>query len=157
MHGERNSKFFHHRAWLDGKKQLILKLKDECGVWLDNKHDIAAKFISDYKARFTTMSRGQNPNLDLNLPQVITDSDNLELVKLPNMDEVKQALFAIDSNKTPGPDGFGAGFFKHYWAVVKDDFFQCILEFFTHGKLLKQINHTFIALIPKVDNPLQTQ
>ena len=31
------------------------------------------------------------------------------------------------------------------------------MEFFTHGKLLKQINHTFIALIPKVDNPLQTQ
>jgi len=52
------------------------------------------------------------------------DSDNLELVKLPDMDEVKQALFAIDSNKTPGPDGFGAGSFKHYWAVVKDDFFN---------------------------------
>jgi len=70
---------------------MILKLKDECGVWLDNKQDIAAKFISDYKARFTTMGRGQNLNLDINLPQVIADTDNLELVKLPNMDEVKQA------------------------------------------------------------------
>jgi len=81
----------------------------------------------------------------------------MELVKLPEIDEVKQALFAIDSNKTPGPDGFGADFFKHYWSIVKYDFFQCIPEFFTHGKLLKQINHTFIALIPKVENPLQTQ
>ena len=75
--------------------------------------------------------------MDINLPKVITDTDNLELVKLPDLDEVNQALFAIDSNKTPGPDGFGAGFFKHYWLVVKNDFFQCILEFFRHGKLLK--------------------
>ena len=26
------------------------------------------------------------------------------------MAEVKQALFSIDSTKTPGPDGFGVGF-----------------------------------------------
>ena len=81
----------------------------------------------------------------------------MELVKLPEMDEVKQALFAIDSNKTPGPDDFGAGFFKHYWSIVKDDFYQCILAFFRHGKLIKKINHTFIALIPKIENPTQTQ
>ena len=47
----------------------------------------------------------------------------MELVKLPNQEEVRQALFAIDSNKTPGPDGFGAGFLKHYWELVKDDFY----------------------------------
>jgi len=40
------------------KKQMIFKLKDECGVWLDTKQDIAAKFISDYKARLTTMGQG---------------------------------------------------------------------------------------------------
>ena len=32
---------------------------------------------------------------------------------MPTFDETKQALFSIDSNKTPGPDGFGAGFLKH--------------------------------------------
>ena len=41
--------------------------------------------------------------------------------------------------------------------MVKDDYYQCILEFFRHGKLLKQINHTFIELIPKVENPTRTQ
>jgi len=41
--------------------------------------------------------------------------------------------------------------------MIKEEFYQCIGEFFTHGRLLKQINHTFIALIPKVENPSQTQ
>jgi len=49
--------------------------------------------------------------LDINIPKVITGTDNMELVKLPDLDEVKQALFAIDPNKTPRSDGFGAGFF----------------------------------------------
>ena len=32
-----------------------------------------------------------------------------------------------------------------------------IIEFFRSGKLLKQLNHTFIALIPKRENPTETQ
>ena len=63
------------------------------------------------------------------------------------MDEVKQALFFIDSTKTSGPDGFGVGFFKNYWNVIQYDFYDSIREFFTQGKMLREINHTFIALI----------
>jgi len=73
------------------------------------------------------------------------------------MAEIKQALFSIDSAKTLGPNGFGAGFFKHYWNLIKHDFYQCITEFFTHEKMLQKINHTFIALIPKKENPSETQ
>ena len=58
MNGDHNSKFFYQRAMAKRKKQMIFKLKDECGVWLDTKQDIAAKFISDYKARLTTMGQG---------------------------------------------------------------------------------------------------
>ena len=73
------------------------------------------------------------------------------------MEEVKQALFSIDSTKTPGPDGHVVGVFKKYWNIIHHDFYGCIREFFTQGKMLCQINHTFIALIPKTDNPTQTQ
>ena len=48
--------------------------------------------------------------------------DSLELIELSNIEQVKQAIFSIKSNKTPGPDGFGAGFFKHYWDLINDDF-----------------------------------
>ena len=36
------------------------------------------------------------------------------------------------------------------------DFYHCVVEFFTNGRLLRQLNHTFIALIPKRDNPSET-
>jgi len=72
------------------------------------------------------------------------------------MEEIKEALFSIESTKTPIPDGFGAGFFKPYWELIKEDLYNCIKEFFTRGKLLWQVNHMFIALIPKIQNPSQT-
>jgi len=53
------------------------------------------------------------------LPTATLDSVNLNLIKIPDMTEFKSALFSIDSSKTSGHDGFGAGFFKQYWDLIK--------------------------------------
>lgn len=44
-------------------------------------------------------------------------------------------------------------FFQHYWNIVEGDLVAMVQHFFRHGVLLKQVNHTFIVLIPKVDHP----
>jgi len=49
-------------------------------------------------------------------------SDNVVLLRVPTRDEIKQALFSINSTKTSGPDGYGAGFFKKYWNIIQQDF-----------------------------------
>jgi len=43
-------------------------------------------------------------------PKLILDTDNSDLIHLPDLEEVKQVDCSIDSNKTPGPDGFGEDF-----------------------------------------------
>ena len=80
--------------------------------------------------RFLTNGQSSTIRLDLHLCTRISNADNLSLIKNPDMMEVKSTLFSIDSSKKPGPDGFGSGFFKQYWEVLKNDFFQCIVEFF---------------------------
>lgn len=62
-------------------------------------------------------------------------------------------MFHIDSNKSPGADGFGSGFFKAAWPIVGDEISKAVMEFFRNGKLLKQLNATNIALIPKTSAP----
>ena len=133
-----------------------MKLGDDCGIWIEDHKMIMYKFISDYIQRFKSTHNKVRVLPNLGLSKLISDLDNNELIKLPNLEEVKTALFSIDSNKTPGSDGFGAGFFKNYWKIVKNDLFNCILEFFLNGKILKEINHTFIALISKSNTPSQT-
>ncbi|KAK3193362.1 hypothetical protein Dsin_024672 [Dipteronia sinensis] len=52
-----------------------------------------------------------------------------------------------------GPEGFNAHFFKITWDIVGDDIISAIQEFFRFGLLLKEINATILALVPKVPNP----
>jgi len=58
----------------------------------------------------------------------------------------------MDEFKTPGPDGFGAAFFQDHWHLIATDVCHAIKSFFDDSKLLKQVNHMLIALIPKVEN-----
>ncbi|GKA91010.1 hypothetical protein Tco_0812880 [Tanacetum coccineum] len=67
--------------------------------------------------------------------------------------EVKSAMFYMGNDKSPGPDGFTAGFFKDTWDIIGADVIKAVSEFFTNGRLLKELNHTIIALIPKVNTP----
>nr|GEV46804.1 RNA-directed DNA polymerase, eukaryota, reverse transcriptase zinc-binding domain protein [Tanacetum cinerariifolium] len=63
--------------------------------------------------------------------------------------EIKEAIFDIDDNKAPGPNGFTAKFFKKSWNVIGDDVCKAVNEFFSKGKLLGELNATLITLVPK--------
>ena len=53
------------------------------------QQDIAEKFIADYNTRFKS-NQVDNRNLsNLQVPNLITHIDNMELMKLPDMEEVK--------------------------------------------------------------------
>jgi hypothetical protein len=62
-------------------------------------------------------------------------------------------VWDCDNYKSPGPDGIMFGFIKDFWDILMVDMMRFLVEFHRNGKLAKGINRTFIALIPKVDNP----
>jgi len=126
-----------------------MQLKDEVGIWIEDPQDIKQKFLTDFTNRFKIAQTTPQTFPHLGLPKLITNQDNDMLTAPPTAAEIKTAVFDINPNKTPGPDGFGAGFFQKYWQLVSDEFVHFIKDFFSHGKLLKEINHTFITLIPK--------
>ncbi|GKE43533.1 RNA-directed DNA polymerase, eukaryota, reverse transcriptase zinc-binding domain protein, partial [Tanacetum coccineum] len=63
--------------------------------------------------------------------------------------EIHEAMFVMGDNKAPGPDGYNVAFFKEAWEILATDVTKSIKEFFTNGVLLKELNHTILALIPK--------
>ena len=66
--------------------------------------------------------------------------------------EIFRALTSLGSTKAPGSDGFSA-LFNKYWNTVKNVVFHSIWDFFKKNHLLKEQNHTFIALVPKQMGP----
>ncbi|XP_057982229.1 uncharacterized protein LOC131167442 [Malania oleifera] len=69
---------------------------------------------------------------------LLSDSLSAQIIVPITDEEINEALFSIGDEKSLGPDGV--------------DFSDTVKEFFESGKLLKQINHTSIALIPKTNH-----
>ncbi|GKA91797.1 auxin efflux carrier, partial [Tanacetum coccineum] len=98
-------------------------------------------------------------NLHANVERIRGELDTIQtqldmtgaahMVRMVTDREIKDAMFSMGDEKSPGPDGFSAAFFKEAWHIVGVDVINAIREFFTNGKLLKELNHTIIALIPK--------
>jgi hypothetical protein len=54
--------------------------------------------------------------------------------------------------RPPGPNGYLSLFFKKAWSIVGGDFCAAVKDFFASGELLKHVNHSIIALVPKSSN-----
>lgn len=69
--------------------------------------------------------------------------------------EIEEALQQMEPLKSPGPDGFGASFYQSYWSTVGDEVSAMLPDFRNGGQLNKDINSTYIILIPKTKNPME--
>lgn len=86
------------------------------------------------------------------LPFRCSEAERSMLTKPVTEEEIREVLFHMPSNKSPGPDGFTPGFFKTSWSVIAKDFTVAVQSFFSKGFLPKGLNSTILALIPKKDS-----
>uniref|UniRef100_A0A803PWX2 Reverse transcriptase domain-containing protein n=1 Tax=Cannabis sativa TaxID=3483 RepID=A0A803PWX2_CANSA len=124
--GDENLAFFHASLKSRRMQNKIFSIEDEQGTWFDSPDGVQQAFLSYYEKLLGTNYTSQ---------------------------EVKDALFSIPGIKAPGPDGFGSAFYQDNWDTVGTDFTEAILSFLNTGKILKEINHTTITLIPKIACP----
>jgi hypothetical protein len=126
-------------------------LKDKHDNWISNREAIGDCFIDHFKSIYTTSHPSFLAGLENLIPQCITNEDNEWLCRIPNYGEIKLAVFSLGSYKSPGPDGMLALFYKPYWSIVEIDVVNIVTSFFSNGHMLKAMNHTFLALIPKTN------
>lgn len=67
--------------------------------------------------------------------------------------EIDQAIKDMPTDQAPGPDGCNGHFMKKCWGIISQDFYRLCDQFWQGTVDLTSINGSFIALIPKKDNP----
>ncbi|MCI16088.1 RNA-directed DNA polymerase (Reverse transcriptase), partial [Trifolium medium] len=65
------------------------------------------------------------------------------------MQEVHDAVFSMNKDGAPGPDGFGAVFYQTFWDIIANDVYKAVLQFFSTGWILPNYNSNNVVLIPK--------
>lgn len=69
-------------------------------------------------------------------------------------EEVEKALKQMAPLKFPGLDGFNPNFYQTYWHIVRGKITAVVLKFLNDGCFDSSINFIYIALIPKIKNPM---
>jgi len=147
---DRCTKFFHSMVKRRAKRNFIASVFKQDGSPTDSVREVEVEFIRYYKGLLGTSAACQpiEPGILESGPCISIEQASALTVSVSQA-EIKAALFGIGNDKSPGPDGFSSVFFKKSWSIIRDDFCSAIQEFFVSGKLLKQLNHSVIALIPK--------
>ncbi|XP_022032624.1 uncharacterized protein LOC110933726 [Helianthus annuus] len=150
--GDSNTKFFHNVVKYRNHFNKINIIKDVSG----NTHEgdgVSLALVNHFRdflgSEGNTISRVDRDIFSVTVNPSVADY----MCRQVTPDVVKAAVFSINENKAPGPDGYTSDFFKKSWSIVGNEVTTAIIDFFESGRLLQEINHTFLALIPKVPTP----
>jgi hypothetical protein len=83
------------------------------------------------------------------IPQV-SPTENKLLTASFSIKEIREAIFGLVHNKAPGPDGFSAKFYQHFWDTIQEDMMLMFRDLSRGYLPLFSLNFGVITLIPKV-------
>ena len=123
------------------------------GQWVETEEGIEA-VATEYFHHLFSSSNPENIDDTLRFITAAVNSDmNQQLLKIPNDEEIRQATFAINPEKAPGPDGMTNLFYQRFWSTIGPDICTMVRNFYETGELDERLNQTNICLIPKTDRP----
>lgn len=147
---DENTHFFHSMATVSHKKNFIVSLVNHDGSLIvdhDQKDNLLWTAFKDRLgvSDFTAIL--------YDLDALLT-AHNLEgLDEDFSTDEIDMVIKNLPNSHAPGPDGFNGLFIKNCRNIIQDDFIKFFRDFCQHNIDLTSLSSSFIALIPKKDNP----
>ncbi|KAJ0589790.1 putative RNA-directed DNA polymerase [Helianthus annuus] len=150
--GDENSSFFH--AMINCRKASnSLHGLDINGSWVSKPSLVKKEVFRFFRSKFVEEC-ADRPRLvcaDLNL---VPDSFSPTLDARFSLEEIKTAVFGCGDDRAPGPDGVNFRFVKRFWHLLESDFVDIMDEFYASGSISMGCGSSFIALIPKVIDPI---
>ena len=155
--GDNNTRYFQMVA--NGKhcKKRIFSLEHE-GRKIEGQHNLKGYITQFYKELFgppeeNNFTLGDRTD---DIPQV-SSLENAFLVAPFTEKEIRDAIFDMDHNKAPGPDGFPAEFYQQFWDVIKGDLMQMFHDLHNGDLPLFSLNFGVITLLPKTQEASKIQ
>ena len=145
-----NTKYYHLLANGRHRKTRIFQLEDENNI-ITGDAQLKEHITSYYKNLFGPSTNSHimldESQID-DIPQV-SQLENEYLTYTFSQEEVRAAIFQMEHNKAPGPDGFSPEFYQVFWNLIKDDLMALFTDFHQGNLPLNRLNFGTIILLPK--------
>lgn len=116
--------------------------------------EVVLGFTNYFHAIFTTSNPSRIGDYIARIKKSMDGSMNASLMKEFTKKEVGAALSQMGPLKLPSPDGLPAAFYHEHWSSVGDEVCNVVLNFLNSG-VFNEVNHTYIALIRKIKDPIK--
>nr|GEU90229.1 hypothetical protein [Tanacetum cinerariifolium] len=150
--GDSNSAYFYKSMKSKSQRNRIEVITNSANVVVTG-NEVPKVFVAHYESFLGTNMDCTDLDTTGLFVKHVSEFSIANMVRQVSNDEIKKVMFDIRDGKSPGPDGYTLAFFKKGRDVVGSDVCRAVRDFFDNGKLLKEVNHTFLALIPKVTTP----
>jgi len=153
QHGDLNTKYFHYKASQRKRKSTIYNIKDNVGnLWEDSNH-IHSIFTTYFKNIYSSAETIPNHDIFSVVQNRVNQAQYDYLDAKYTALDVSKTISDLKSNSAPGLGGLSALFFQKYWDIIGKDIIDYSLNILNNNGSPKDINHTYISLIPKISSP----
>jgi len=135
------------------RRNFILAITCSNDRFSSSLKEVGDEFVAYYQQLLgTSKSTVPLDNAVIRCGSCLPSSSHDFLLSPVSCEDIRQVVFSIENEKAPGPGSYSSFFFKQAWSIVGRDFCAAIQDFFHSSRLLKQVSHSIIALVPKSEN-----
>jgi hypothetical protein len=116
--GDRNTAFFHAKARQRARTNKIAALRRQDGTLCTDQPGLELMAADFYRNLFSAQENTQPEEVLRHVPAKVTDLHNNLLYAPFTETEIRTDLFMMKPNKSPGLDGFTAGFYQRHWSLL---------------------------------------
>ena len=87
-------------------------------------------------------------------PNMISHVDAPCLIQPVTLSKIESALHSFKKDRSPGPNGWPVEFYIHFFDLLGDELLFAVDYSRVSSCIPPSLNSTFLALIPKKENPL---
>lgn len=109
--GDQNTKFFHLSTVIQCRRNMIDAIKDGDN-WVLREEKIVEYFQQNFKELFDSNLNRLEVHFENLFSEKITERENINLLRIPIKEEIKDGDWTIHPFKSLRPDGFSGIFFR---------------------------------------------
>ena len=155
LYDEKCTAFFFNKIKSRHSKNFIHKIQDDdqsLKTGIDEILTVFHKFYETLYSEFPGDISVQNEILESLKCQHSVESEHSDNTSLFRSDSIKQCLAEMANNKTPGPDGLTAEFYKTFFDIISDILVE-VYEEVSKGIIPRSMTEAVTVLIPKEGDP----